>query len=780
MKLSLRWIFDHLNGFWNDIPLDDIVSAFNKKTAEIEHVEKIICNPDLFTAATVVSIGEKEIRLYSAEHKKEYGLSPRKDALVNSMYILKKEQESFFWATLIDFGSSKEGLFPEVSIADNDISGEWKESLEKEDYIITVDNKSVTHRPDMWGHRGFAREIGAIFHKELKQEELFFTPKTIKHYEKSSKNGQGNSFSLEVEDTKACDRLAGLYISAIKGQASSVAMAVRLARIDSKPIDFIVDCTNYVMFDMSQPIHAFDAAKIKSAEVKVGRASAGQKLTLLDGETINLSADDLVISSGNQPLALAGVMGGIDTAVSKSSTKLYIESAHYDATTIRLQAARHKKRTEASARFEKTLDPNQNTQALLRFLTLLDEASISYTAAENIVSIGQLAKDHEISITHSFIVKRLGLIVVPEAIEKILYALGFGVRVTQEDKEIIYKLVIPTFRSTKDIRIKEDIVEEIGRLVGYEKIPLRLPTRSMEPRSLTEVMLARKIKQELAFGLCMREVQNYAFYNEDLLELIQYNPAHALSLKNPVSDKEKRLVTSLIPHLFKNISQNIPEYETIRFFECNKIWKQSSSFSGSLESRSIAGIFFSRKEELSFYETKALVEQFFRALSLNVLWIKPSQEYFEPWYSAYESAELWLQGKKIGMAGKVPSSLLSCISEGDAFVFECSAESIYQYVAAKKTCTPLQKYQATHLDISILIHQSCTVQTLEKSLSHADTRIKEVQLIDFYQKEGWGDQRSLTFRCLIFDEQKTLTKEEIDQINKHMTESIVVLGGVVR
>ncbi len=780
MKLSLRWIFDHLNGFWKDIPVDDILSAFNKKTAEIEHVEKIILNPDLFTAAKVIAVTEKEIRLYSAEHKKECIVLPRKEVSVDGVYILKKEQETFFWATLIDFGSSKEGLFPEISILDKDIYGSWKDSLEKEDYIITVDNKSVTHRPDMWGHRGFAREIGAIFHKELKQEELFFTPKTIKQYEKSSKNGQDNLFSLEIEDIKACDRIAGLYISSIEPQASSVSMAVRLARIDSKPIDFIVDCTNYVMFDMSQPIHAFDAEKIDLKEIKVVRASLGQKLTLLDGETINLSVDDLIISSKNQPLALAGVMGGSDTGVSKKSTKLYIESAHFDATTIRLQAARHKKRTEASARFEKTLDPNQNTQALLRFLKLLDEGSISYKAAENIVSIGQLAKDHEITITHAFIIKRLGLMVAPEAIEKILYALGFGLHIKQEDKEIIYALVIPTFRSTKDIRIKEDIVEEIGRLIGYEKIPLRLPARSMEPRNLTEVMLARKVKQELAFGLCMHEVQNYAFYNEDLLDLIEYNPAHALSLKNPVSDKEKRLVTSLIPHLLKNISQNIPEYENMRFFECNKIWKQSSSFSASLESRSIAGIFFSRKEELSFYETKALVEQFFRALSLDVLWIKPSHEYFEPWYSAYESAELWLQGKKIGMAGKVPVSLLSNISEGDAFVFECSADSIYQYIPIKKTCMPLQKYQATHLDISILMNQSSTVQALEKSLSHSDKRIKEVHLIDFYQKEGWGDQRSLTFRCLIFDEQKTLTKEEIDQISKHMTESIVSLGGVVR
>ena len=780
MKLSLRWIFDHLNGAWNDIPLQEIVTAFNKKTAEIEQVEKVTFNPDLFTAATITHVTETEVRAYSAEYKKELIVSPRKNALHNTIYILKKEQNSFTWATVADFGSSKDGLLPEVSIPQEQIAGSWKETVEKEDYIITVDNKSVTHRPDMWGHRGFAREIGAIFGIPLKQEEDFFATKTIKLYEKSSKESSSNSFSLEIDDLKACDRVAGLYISHIQAKASCLSMASRLARIDSKPIDFIVDCTNYVMFDISQPIHAFDADKIGSETIKVTHPEAGQKLTLLDGETITLSKEDLVISNGTEPLALAGVMGGLHTGVSKNSTKLYIESAHFNATTIRLQAARHKKRTEASARFEKTLDPNQNTQALLRFLKLLDQESIAYTAADTIISIGQLAKDHEIEVTHDFIIKRLGLTVAPEIIEKIMQALGFGLRIEQKDKEITYKLVIPTARSTKDVQIKEDIVEEIGRLVGYEKIPLRLPTRSMEPKNLTEVMLTRKIKQELAFGLCMHEVQNYAFYNEDLLELIDYNPTHALSLKNPVSDREKRLVTSLVPHLLKNISQNIPEHETIRFFECNKIWKQSSSFSASLESRSIAGIFFSRKQEISFYETKALIEQFFRALLVDVLWIKPSHDNLDPWYSKHESAELWLQGKKIGMAGKVPSSLLSRISEGNAYVFECSADNIYAHIPAKKICSPLQKYQATTLDISILINQAITVSALEKALISSDKRIQEVSLIDFYEKEAWGDQRSLTLRCLIFDEQKTLTKEELEEISRHMTESMKALGGTVR
>jgi len=779
MKLSLCWIFDHINGSWRDIPIQELISTFNKKTAEIEHVHHFEIAPDLLTVGKVVHTKNDLVELFLPEHKITLTLPARKDAIPDGIYLLKKESTQYRWALLSDLNGSKEGLFPQLAIPEKERAGGWKKNSEMEDYIITIDNTSVTHRPDLWGHRGFAREIAALFNLTLKPEEDFLAAKAIKLYEAVAPALDNTGFSLEINAPQACDRLAGLYMHDVVARPSSFAMASRLARIDSRPIDFFVDCTNYVMFDLSQPLHAFDAQKINTKTIKATYAKAGQKILLLDGETIQLTPEDLIISDGNQPLALAGVMGGLDSGVNRNTSEIYIEAAHFDASTIRSQSLRHKKRTEASTRFEKGLDPNQNTQALLRFLKLCDAEQIPYTASQYITSIGPLAQEGKISISHDFIVKRLGLSISPEVVEKIVVSLGFGLHTEQKDKEIIYNILIPTFRSAKDISIPEDIVEEIGRFVGYEKIPLRLPIRSMEPRSLRETMLTRNIKQQLAFGLCMHEVQNYAFYHEDFLEQIGYNPSSSISLKNPVSQREKRLVTSLVPHLLKNITQNIPEYETLRFFECNKIWKQSSQYAHSWETRSIAGVFFSRKEQIEFYEIKALLQQFFNSLSLPISWVKPINN-LDPWYSTHEAAELWLEDKKIGAAGMLNPTMLEKISEGSAFVFEVAADPIYAYIPPQKRFSPLQKYQSTTLDISVLLDQAISVAHIEKVLRESDKRIRSVNLIDFYHKESWGAQRSLTLRCSIFDEHKTLIKEEIDEISANINRSLQALGGTVR
>lgn len=775
MKLSLRWIFDHIEASWKDIPLEELVPVFNKKTAEIESVERIELFLDSLFLARVTQSTATEITLVIPENRVTLTLPVRLNSIKDDFFLIYKDKNGYRWASITDFGGSKDGLLPAITVAEEKIYGMWRKEIEAEDYILTVDNKSVTHRPDMWGHRGFAREIAALFNLKLKPEELFLATMPIKQYEKKACDG---SLSVNLLAEGACDRFATVSLTSVASPASALSMASRLVRIDSRPIHFLVDATNYVMFDVGQPLHAFDAQKIKTKKLEICYAQEKQKLELLDGETIELSSDDLVITDGERPIALAGVMGGGSTSITRESTHVYVEAAHYKPSVIRAQAVRCKKRTEASARFEKNIDPNQNTQGLLRFLHILDVYGINYAVTPALMSLGKLAEPLTITLSHDFIIRHLGITVSAEMVEKIMVSLGFGVVTKQHEKQIDYSLTVPTFRSTKDVRIAEDVVEEIGRMIGYEKIPLRLPTRLAQSQDLSSIMRKRSIKQQLAFTLALHEVKNYAFYDEQFLEKIGYSPSHALMLKNPVSQNEKKLVTSLIPHMLKNITQNIPQYDSVRLFECNAVWKRPTQ--SIQEQQAIAGIIYSRRERVDFYESKALLETFFAAHALSVSWQKTAERVIDPWYSTSETADLWVNNQRIGTAGKASPHFLSMIADGDAFIFELSGDFLYTYQPEQKRFSPLQKYQESHLDISLLIDRSLTTQSIQSALLTADKRIHAVQLIDFYEQKDWITQRSITLRCTIFDSEKTLTSQEIEAVYAHIKIIVEQLGATIR
>ncbi len=386
MKLSLSWIFDHLNVSWRDLDTADLVKRISSTTAEIEHVEHVFTNFDDFTLARCGDVENGHVMLESVEWKKEIALSSRTDAVKGLWYLVKREGKVFRWATLVDVGSEKEGLFPALSCSEEELKGCWKNRVEMEDLIWHLDNKAITHRADLWGHRGFAREISALYSYKLKAEEQLLEPIPVKHYE-NSVSSKDFVCSVSVQMSETCKRFAALSIQNISNKPSDIAVAIRLARIDAKPIDAIVDATNYVMYDLSQPMHAFDTRKITGNYLTARPAREGEVLTLLDGTTISMTSTDCVISDDTKPLALAGIMGGKESGVTEDTTAIIAESAHFAATAIRKTATCYKKRTEASARFEKTLDPMQNTQALQRFIKILRDTRVVFSETTSIISI---------------------------------------------------------------------------------------------------------------------------------------------------------------------------------------------------------------------------------------------------------------------------------------------------------------------------------------------------------------------------------------------------------
>lgn len=770
MKISIAWLFDHIDSDWKNVDLAAFTRKFNTTTAEIEAFYKVSLDLKLLSLATVTAINATSMKVLSAEWNKEIELPFDKNIVVGQDVLIKQEGSLYRRATLIDLHCEKDGDVPAVYVDAAQRAGGWKKDFEVEDYILEVDNKSITHRPDMWSHRGFAREVAAILNQPLCSLDQFVIQKQVTAYEKHAPAVSDRPLAVTVNDQVVGKRFAGLYCHTVENRPSSLWMLYRLARTGNRPLNAIIDTTNYVMLDVGQPMHAFDAQKCTAIEARL--AKKGETLTLLDGQVLELTSEDYVITDGTKPVGLAGVMGGKESGISATTSDLFLEAANFDAAAIRKTAVRFKLRTEASARFEKTLDPNQNITALIRFLKLLDDQKITYTAADSIVSIGKEAQPLELVVEHHLIESRLGVTIAPEFIERVLTKIGFGVQRSNDS----YRVTVPTFRCSKDVTIQEDLIEEIGRFFGYENIPSQLPERECKPFDVRPVMRVRLIKKTLAQALRMREVYNYALYAEHFLHTLGFDPRGCVEVRNPVSEERRRLVTSLVPHLLANICQNSQEHEQLRFFEWARIWSLQNN--KVVEQKSLAGVIFDRKHAVDFYEAKDLLTQLFDALSMNVSWNKTTHA--PAWFSRYQTAELVVNGTVIGYAGNIDQAMLERCTEGDAFLFELYGHEILNFTAPLKKYAPLAKYPGIRRDVSMLAPLEVSLEHVIALVRSVDERIQDVTLVDFFHKDEWKDKKSLTIRFIIQDENRTLTGDDADIVCQQVNKKLENFGVAIR
>lgn len=777
MKISVNWMLDHIATPIATIDVGLIVAKFNTRTAEIEHYEQRELDVTNLFLVRIESVDQSGCRAWCDELKIFMNLSFRNDITTGQLLLVQRNDDNFIWETLKNYSPTKEGLFPAVDCQDVLVAGEWKKYIENVDCILDVDNKSINHRPDLWGHRGIAREVAAFMGWQLKPLESMLIPVPQITAEESIDGSAQKTLSVSIDDVKISPRFAALYCHKIVNKASQIWMAMRLARVDSRPINTVVDCTNYVMFDISQPMHVFDAINFPDKKLTVRRAGSSEKLELLDGNMIALTDQDIIVTDGQIPVALAGVMGGKQASFSSIATSIIIESASFHASMVRNSATRVKHVTESSTRFSKQLDPMQNTTALLRFLSLAHQAGVLDAVSEPLVSVGTVVYDSTIIMTHSFIEKRLGTKISSEQIRAILESLSCAVSMVEQGDDNIYDVTVPTYRTTKDIAIPEDIVEEIARMYGFENIAYKRPTRLMKSFDISVDEKIRKIKQHCAFAMNMREVRDYLFYDESFLKRLSWYPSHAVAIKNPVSENWKVLVTSLIPHLIKNVELNCHTYEQVNLFEHNNIWHEISA-TESVERKALAGIFFGNKEK-NFYDYKSELVNLFVSLDLPVVWVK-SQGQIDPWFDQLQTADLMIDGVKIGRAGTLSATFIKGVVKGNGFVFELSSDLMIAYPVKAKQYTPWSKYQAVSVDVSMLIDAEKSSDMIAAIIKKVDDLIVKVELVDFFEKESWGNQRSLTMRYTISDFTQTLTKDIIDSITEKVQQAVTMVGGQIR
>ncbi len=782
MKLSLAWIFDHIDADWKNYNIDEIVTRFNAVTAEIEGIHPYVAELENIAFARIESKESDRCQILIPEWNKEYDLPNREDAQEKQFFMVKKEKQRITWATLADFKLDKLGFMPAFDITLDQAKGSWRKLFEAEDIIIDVDNKSITHRPDMWGHRGFAREIAAFMDLSFKDSSQFLSEHTTRQFDKISESTPKNPFIIDNQAPKECARFCGLYLPSIKQRPSSLLITSRLIKVGSRPVNGIIDITNYVMLDWSQPVHAYDASRITNQKILIRHAKEKESLTLLGDIELPLTNHDLVIADSTKPLCLAGVKGGKYDSILPSTTSIFFEAANFDAATVRRTAFRHKTRTESSARFEKTLNIHQTVEATFRFKKLLADCNIEASFSDEIIVIGNTPQSTTITLNHHFLESRSGIRLGHEEVVNSLTKLGFTVNEQSKGNDYIYKVKVPPYRASKDIKTKEDILEEVVRSYGFEKIPLHLPHIYRKPFDTTSLTRLRKIKQYWAYSAHMTEQQNYSLYDEAFLAEHNLNLTCPIAILNPVSENMHRLISSLVPGLLKNVQENHVQKELSSFFECGRVWQGTTEEVKEL--KALAGIAVSKTVSLNFYDYKQHLISLFNLLNLDTDTLIWQQEQVAPasWYTPYQTASIHHQGLPIGHLGKIDNILLNQLGLPNAhgYIFEVNLEHLLSTPYKKLTMQPLSKFQDTYFDISLLVPLRVTTASLHTLFEQTDAIVTKTELVDFFEREEWDDVRSLTFRFWLNHKERTLEKDEIENVRASIITVAQAHGATLR
>ena len=392
-----------------------------------------------------------------------------------------------------------------------------KKYIPIDDMIIEIDNKSLTNRPDMWGHYGIAREVAAIAGKQLLELDII------------EEINNTNKLNIEVLDKENCNRYSCLKVGNITKKEATIEMKTMLYYCGMRSISLLVDLTNYLMLELGQPMHAFDSDKIDNIVIK-NTGNENIKFTTLDGIERDIPQNTLMICNNQEPVAIAGIMGGLNSEIDENTTSLILESANFDATCIRKSAVALGLRTEASARYEKSLDPNMTVLAIKRFLKLLKDVDEDVEVLSRIedVYVNEV-KENIVELKKDYLRKYMGFVLDDEKVCEILNLLHFKVEV----KDDRYIVTAPTYRSTKDISYSADIIEEIARIYGYNNLepsPLKLDliVREGDNKFDLEYDLKKKIVEELGYT----EIHTYLWYQTDMLNKYDINKEDNIKIVN--------------------------------------------------------------------------------------------------------------------------------------------------------------------------------------------------------------------------------------------------------
>jgi len=642
--------------------------------------------------------------------------------------------------------------------------------FEKNDVIFEFDNKALTHRPDLWGHYGIAREIAVLTDSKFTAlNPLVKIP------------SKGETVKVEVKNPELCPRYCGLIINNIKVEESPSWLKKRLKATGHGVHNNIVDVTNYVMTELGQPLHSFDKNYIKEGIV-VRTAKPNEKITTLDEKSRELSKEMLVIADHEKPVAVAGIIGGENSGINEKTTSIIIESANFHPGNVRKTSVKLGVRTDSVQRFEKSLDPHLAELAIKRAAELIMKICPSAEIAGPITDIKNFNdKPVKILLDIKKAQSKIGVEIPKKDIKSVLEKLEF--EITEKPKDIL-EVTVPSFRSSKDVTIEDDLIEEVARIYGYDNIPAILPQLPTKlPIENTERFRKHRARELFSFGLGFDEVYNYSFYGKTDLKKCQIPDTNHLKLLNYLSEDQTHLRISLIPNLLKNIQLNIKYFDQVKIYEIGRTYKEIGQFM-PLEEKKLGGAILTKKKtDEVFYESKGAVESFLNKFNIEYKIVKGIENapYAHPVKSITYLAE---NGKTLAQCFMVHPEVIKNhdLDKYSVAMFEINFSESLKLERKNRSYKKLPRFPNIDFDISVVMSKNTEIEKIKKSILEADrSLITNVELFDIYEGPNVDkDKKAIAFRITLQAEDRTLTDTEMSTVQKKIFSSLELLGGTIR
>lgn len=653
-----------------------------------------------------------------------------------------------------------------MEITDDVANGtDIKELYKIDDIVFEVDNKSLTNRPDLWGHYGIAREFAALAGRELKPLEV----EDLKAYDELKK------IDMKIEDD-LCQRYSCMQVENVTRHISPVNMRIRLYYCGMRGINFLADLTNYLMLEMGQPMHAFDSRKVEKIRIK--RFDTPFTFKTLDGVERNIDENTLMICNGDTPVAIAGIMGGLDSEIVDDTTTLTLESATFNAVSIRKSTVRLAHRTDASIRYEKCLDPEMTTLAIGRFINLLKK----YDGGVQVVS--SLTDEYafhyntvELDFDKSFVDRYTGIEISNDTIVKTLTSLGFKVELENDN----FSVVVPSWRATKDVTIKADIIEEITRIYGYDNFDVNTTRSPLYPVRMTDVKNnEEKIKDILVKRYNLHELHSYVWAYNDELKALGIPVEENIKLANATNPNIETIRNSIIPTQLCQVKSNTSFAPDFGIFEIGRVVNGLDENNLCIENKNLAITLFSKTKDLRtlYFELRDILAVItddlkHKALSFEVA--QPTHSYEHP----VNLNQIMLDGKKIGTIGIVHPEVGKKIDKKAGIVFaEVDVNAFSEAKDAGIVYEEPSKFPPIDYDLSLEIPEGTFFDKLTSCWTNEGGNIlKNTKIVDTYDTDT---VHSITVRFEFSSSERTLSSNEVQAIMDKVIANLNNIGVKLR
>ncbi len=771
MFLSMNWISDFVD--LSGLDKLKLINQFSLSTAEVENdiyfkgsdlsgvvvaeIKSVENHPDskklhllkvdageseltdVVCGAPNVRVGMKTAFAKVGAKIGEIEIAPRKLAgyLSNGMCCSEKE---------IGISDDNSGI---MEITDDIPNGtDLKSVYAIDDIIFEVDNKSLTNRPDLWGHYGIAREFAALSGRPLKN----IGGVDLSKYDSLPK------VDMKIEDS-LCQRYSCLQVENIKRTVSPVDMRIRLYYCGMRAINFLADLTNYLMLEMGQPMHAFDSRKVEKIRIK--RFDTPFTFQTLDGVERNIDENTLMICNDNTPVAIAGIMGGLDSEIVDDTTTLTLESATFNAASVRKSTVRLAHRTDASMRYEKCLDPEMTVTAIARFVELLQK----YDDGASVVSA--LTDDYayhydnvELKFDKAFVDKYTGIDISNDTIVKTLKSLGFGVELENDS----FTVDVPSWRATKDVTMKADIIEEITRIYGYDNFDIHTAVAPLYPvRPSIEKTVEDKIKDLLVKRFSLHELHSYVWSYYDELKAIGLDADGVIKLDGATNPNIETIRRSIIPTQLCQVKSNTSFALRFGIFEIGRVVTGLDENNNCIEKKKLAITLFSKIAPVSvlFYKLRDILEIMSDDIKHKPLTFEAKQAEY-PYQHPVNLNRVFCDGVEIGEIGIVYPTVQKKIDKKASIVYaEIDVEAFANIKNASIQYIEPSRFPEMEIDLSFI---SKTFAPISIAIAEAKSPlVKNVYVTDIYEDENDGS-KSITTRIVFAHPERTLTKEEVTEV----------------